>query len=59
MLKMYDFICNSCGHAFEKLVPDLATQQCPKCQDYNTERVIAPLSIKVTGDGAYTNRMKV
>lgn len=59
MLKMYDFKCNDCGKEFEKVVKSIADIECPFCGSTHTQRQLSANSIKVNGDGAYTNKMKV
>jgi putative FmdB family regulatory protein len=59
MLKMYDFKCNDCSKEFEKLTKGTEAVECPFCGSTQTERMLSANSIKVNGQGAYTNRMKV
>lgn len=57
--KLYDFVCHDCGKEFEKLVKSIADIACPYCSSTHTERKLSANSIKVTGQGAYTTKMKV
>ena len=56
---MYDFVCHDCGREFEKLVKSIADIECPFCGSTHTQKQLAANSIKVNGQGAYTNKMKV
>lgn len=58
-MRLYDFKCIDCGQQFEKLVKTQYGVECPKCGSTKTETQISAPSIKVNGQGAYTNRMKV
>lgn len=59
MKKLRDFKCKKCGFIFEKLSDKTLFETCPRCGNNDTEFMFAPQAIKVTGQGAYTNRMKV
>jgi len=59
MIKVYDFECYDCGKTFEKAVKSIADIECPFCGSTHTQRKITAPSIKVNGEGAYTNKMKV
>lgn len=58
-LKLYDFKCYECDLEFEKLVKYTFDIECPRCGCTHTERIPSANSIKVNGQGAYTNKMKV
>lgn len=57
--KVYDFKCKECNKDFEKLVKSVSDVECPFCGSLNTEHQLSANSIKVNGQGAYTNKMKV
>ncbi len=60
MIKVRDYICNECGHQFEKFqTSEVELQECPRCGSGNTQQSAAGPSFKVTGQGAYDSRMKV
>lgn len=59
MLRFYDFYCKNCETPYEALTTETASTLCPKCNSTNTERRISVSHFKVTGQGAYTNKMKV
>ena len=60
MIKVRDYICAECGHQFEKFVTyDSELVECPKCGSGKTTQSLSASSFKVTGQGAYTNNMKV
>ena len=60
MIKVRDYVCSECGHQFEKFVThDSELVECPKCGSGNTSQTLTTSSFKVTGNGAYTTRMKV
>lgn len=60
MIKVRDYLCGDCGHQFEKFVThDSDRVECVKCGSLNTQQTLAASSFKVTGQGAYTQKMKV
>jgi len=59
MLKMYDLLCTDCGKEFEKLIKSFADIECPFCGSLSTTPLPSAASIKVNGQGAYTNKMRV
>jgi len=56
---MYDMLCTDCGKEFEKLIKSFADVECPYCGSLSTTPLPSAASIKVNGQGAYTNKMKV
>jgi putative FmdB family regulatory protein len=54
-----DFECRECGFVFTKLTENREKEHCPRCNGVDTRSIFAPLAIKVHGQGAYTNKMKV
>lgn len=59
MKKLCDFKCNKCGHVFEKLTDKTVYEVCPQCGNNDTTSFLSPVSFKVSGQGAYSNKMKV
>lgn len=59
MKKLFDFLCSDCGHEFEKFAEGTQKVECPSCGSTSTTKLISPSAIKVAGQGAYTNKMKV
>ena len=59
-MKVRDYLCSDCGYFFEKFVKhDSDKVECPKCGSLNTQSTLSASSFKVTGEGAYTQKMKV
>lgn len=54
-----DFECRECGLVFAKLTKELEKEHCPRCNGVDTKSIFAPLAFKITGQGAYSNKMKV
>jgi putative FmdB family regulatory protein len=45
-MPLYDFICRTCGTAFEALVrPPQTTASCPSCQGQDLERQISSFAV--------------
>lgn len=59
MLKLRDFLCLDCNTSFEKMVKSIYDVECPHCGSSKTQFQHSPLAIKVNGEGAYSNKMKV
>lgn len=59
MLKVRDFHCNDCNYDWEKFTKDGHTHECPRCGSGNVQQVATGSAFKVTGQGAYTQKMKV
>ncbi len=59
MRKIRAFKCNECGKEFEQLVEDGCRPPCPDCKSQDIRFNYTALAIKVNGQGAYTNKMKV
>ena len=60
MLIMHDFICNDCGHQFEKLVKRTQdVHECPLCGSTKLNVQPSTSNFKVKGLGAYNTKMKV
>ena len=59
MKALRDFRCSDCKETFDKITDKTTNIECPKCGSLNTEQVIGASAIKVNGQGAYTNKMKV
>lgn len=57
--KIFDFLCHDCDKRFEKLTTHPFNIECPYCGSTHTEKQLGGSSFKVTGQGAYTNKMKV
>lgn len=47
MLKMYDFLCECCGHQFEHLAREESEIECPECHE-------SPASRRVSGGHLFT-----
>lgn len=59
MRKLRDYLCTDCGKEFEKLVKDGTQVECVYCGSTKTTVQFSPNAIKVTGQGAYSQKMKV
>ena len=59
MLMLRDFVCRDCGHDFEKLTDGIHFVECPNCGSSACTFLPAANAIKVNGQGAYSNKMKV
>lgn len=59
MLKLRDFSCRECGLHWEALSQETTGVKCPRCGGIDTRFAFSPQAIKVNGQGAYTNKMKV
>lgn len=59
MLKLFDFQCQDCGKSFEKLVEPTAIPAvtCPHCNSINVSRTWTKSTFRVTGAGAYNNKL--
>lgn len=53
-----DFECRECGLVFTRLSSYSEKEHCPRCNGIDTKSIFSPAAIKVTGQGAYTNKMK-
>ena len=59
-MKVRDYMCTNCGHTFEEFVlHDSDDVHCPKCNSTKVTANVSAASFKVTGQGAYTNKMRV
>lgn len=59
-MKVRDYICSDCGHQFEKFVThDSDKVECPLCGSSKTQSILSAPNFRVTGMGAYTNKMKL
>lgn len=56
MKRIYDFKCNDCGEAFEKLTATPDKVECPKCGSLKTEKQFSTPPFKIN---AYDKHMKV
>lgn len=59
MRKLQSFKCNNCGAEYDAYVEDGHRAPCDTCKSQDVIKVITAPAIKVTGLGAYTNKMKV
>ena len=50
-MPLFDFICRSCGKAFEALVMGGGKPRCPKCQSEDLEKQMSIFAHR-SGDGA-------
>jgi putative FmdB family regulatory protein len=53
-LPLYEYLCQKCGHRFEKIENHTASdrKKCPKC-GATAERMLAPPAIQFKGSGWY------
>lgn len=58
MRKIKSFKCNNCGAEYDALVEDGRRAPCDTCKSSDVIFVITAPAIKVTGQGAYTNKMR-
>lgn len=54
-----DFKCRECGLVFDRYSDKNNGENCPRCNGVDTKSILSAAAIKVTGQGAYTNKMKV
>jgi putative FmdB family regulatory protein len=56
----YDYICLSCGHAFEvfKSIHDDSVQNCPKCSGETRKRIGGGAGLLFKGNGFYITDYK-
>lgn len=59
MKKFYDFYCNNCEKEYEAFTKETTSTTCPHCGSNYTERRPSVSHFKVTGQGAYSTKMKV
>ena len=59
MIKVRDFKCSDCKYEWEKFTKDGHAQECPRCGSGDVVQQVSGSSFKVTGQGAYTQKMKV
>lgn len=59
MKKLRDFVCRDCGKTFEKFTESVHIVECPHCGSGACTFLHSPQAVKVNGQGAYTNKMKV
>lgn len=59
MRRIRDFECRECGFVFDRYSDKVEKEYCPRCNGVDTKAIISASAIKVNGQGAYTNRMKV
>ncbi len=58
-LMLRDFVCRDCGKEFEKLTKDIHIVECPFCGSGAVTFLHSAQAIKVNGQGAYSNKMKI
>ena len=56
---MQSFKCNTCGAEYERYVEAGRRAPCDTCNSMDVVHTITAPAIKVNGQGAYTNKMKV
>lgn len=51
----YDYVCDACGHSFEKFqrFSEQPVRECPQCRKLAVRRVIHPTGIIFKGSGWY------
>ncbi len=59
MRKMQSFKCNNCNSQYDAYVEEGHRAPCDTCKSVDVVKVITAPAIKVTGQGAYTQKMKV
>ena len=59
MRKIQSFKCNNCGAEYDAYCEDGSRAPCDTCKSQDVVKVITAPAIKVNGQGAYTNKMKV
>ncbi|MEZ4673593.1 MAG: zinc ribbon domain-containing protein [Caldilineaceae bacterium] len=59
-MPIYEFVCESCGHEFEQIVPFSATAMpsCPACQSKQVHRQMSRPAIHFKGSGWYITDSK-
>lgn len=51
-MKMLDFVCRDCAHAFEELVFGDTVVQCPRCKSANVEQQLSACAVGGGGGGS-------
>jgi len=55
-MPLYEYVCQGCGHRFEKLVRSTAGEQpdviCPLCRDERSQRVLSSFAVSRQGSSA-------
>ena len=57
-MPMFDYICNSCGHKFDKLVPFSESEkivECPKCKKHDSNKLLCAPNISNGGSDSRPN----
>ena len=59
-MPIYEFLCQSCGHEFERILPFSAqsTPPCPQCKSEQVVRQMGRPAIHFKGSGWYINDSK-
>ena len=59
-MPIYEFLCQSCGHEFERILPFSAqsTPPCPQCKSDHVVRQMGRPAIHFKGSGWYINDSK-
>ena len=59
-MPIYEFVCESCGHEFEKILAFSATKMpsCPACQSEQVDRQMSRPAIHFKGSGWYITDSK-
>ena len=54
-MPLYEYLCNSCGHRFEKIVKfsDEPLRVCPKCGKETVEQLLSAPAVQFKGEGWY------
>jgi putative FmdB family regulatory protein len=54
-MPIYEYVCSSCGHRFEKLVRSFGAEQqvhCPRCRENGSQRVLSSFAVGGHGSSA-------
>ncbi len=49
-MPIFEYICHSCGHRFERIVFGMDDPACPSCNGNRTEKQISAFAVGATGN---------
>ncbi len=56
-MPIYEYQCEDCDHAFEKLVRSSTNPQCPQCESKNLEKMFSTFAAGASSGGGATDSM--
>ena len=59
-MPIYEYVCNDCGHEFEKLqkISDTPLADCPDCEQPSLKKKISAPGFRLAGSGWYETDFK-